>query len=245
MVFFASRANPMLSDGNATARAVRSIDWTTHVSLANLDQCVCINNPDQYRVEMYYPLDDTTQWRCLHFYYDDMRLRPGRLPKLSWTGPHIVPGSGTYAVLNGVGRVYTGNKNGESTVYLENGVSDAANLVDSSGTVNFRLRTGKMYTAGIGNESTLYRTYISKKSAGTGNYSVTHTAHREERGSVANAQNISATTTGLTSKAYNGNGQAHDILVQRVDTLVMPAINNITVDIDDISAFEKTTTGSE
>jgi len=190
---------------------------------------------------MYYPLADTTQWRCLHFYYDDMRLRQGRLPKLSWTGPHIVPGPGVYAVLNGAGRSYTGNKNAVSTVYFENGTSDAANLVDASSTVNFKMRTGKMYTAGIGNEATLRRTYISKRTAGTGNYSVTHTAHREEAGENSVTLDVSATTAGLTSREFNASGQAHDIRVQRNDALAMPPVNNVTVEITDISAFEKTT----
>jgi hypothetical protein len=242
ILFFASRGGPMITDGNATSRAVKAIDWSTHVSLANLSKCVCVNNPDKYRVEMYYPLATTTSWRCLHFYYDDMRLRQeGRMPKMSWTGPHIVPGPGTYAVLSGAGRMYTGHKNGESTLYYENGTDDAANLVDASGTINFKLRTAKMYPASIGREVTLRRTYISKKSAGTGNYSTTHTAHREESGSTSTTYDISATTAGLTSREFNASGQGHDIRIQRNDDDAMPAINNVTVELTDISGFEKTT----
>ncbi|KKK77572.1 hypothetical protein LCGC14_2852230, partial [marine sediment metagenome] len=65
LLFFASNSYPMLTDGNITSRAVRSIDWAGHVSIANLGKCVAINNVDKYRVELYYPTAVTTIWKCL------------------------------------------------------------------------------------------------------------------------------------------------------------------------------------
>jgi len=242
LLFFASTSYPMLTDGNITSRAVGSIDWPGHVSIANLNKCVAINNNDKYRIELYYPTSTTTIWKCLHFYYDEMRLGQGPLPKMTWTGPHMVPGPGTYATLNRVGRVYTGNKNAESTIYLETGTVDNANLVDATGTVNFRLKTAKLYSAGIGNETTVDRIYIHKASAGTGDYTVTVTPYRDEEqaGVQSQTQPISATVTGISSLSYNVAGAAHEVRVVRDDILAMPAINNVTVEVKNIGESEKT-----
>lgn len=246
MLFFASRSGPMLTNGKAIDRAVKGIDWPGHVSQANLSKCVAIDNPDEWRVELYYPTSNTTLWRCIHFYYDTTRIggTEGGFPEMVWTGPHIVPGPGTYAVVNGVGRVYTGSRKADGLVYHDyTGTSDAANLVDASGTVNFRLRTGQFYPTveGIGGEARLERVYIHKASAGSGNYTTAVTSHHGETGSsAAPTKDISATTTGSSSKSFNRNGRSFDVKLTRDDTLAMPAINNITVDIRDPSIREKT-----
>src|SRR3990170_3620679 len=111
ILFYASRNGPMLTDGNASDRAVLAIDWANTVDLNTLDRCVALDNPDKYRIELYYSTSDTTVWRCLHFYYDTGRatLRGG-FPEMAWTGPHRVPGPGTIAVVNGAHRVYTGSR---------------------------------------------------------------------------------------------------------------------------------------
>jgi hypothetical protein len=246
VLFFASRAGPMVTDGQAIDRAVKGIDWAKHVTRGNLDRCVVIDNPDKWRVEMYYPTDDTTLWRCLHFYYDLERLGDveAGFPEMVWTGPHIVPGPGVYTVVNGVSRVYTGSRKADGFVYREGvGTNDAANLVDTSGTINFRLRIGQFYPTeeGIGGEARLERVYIHKAGTGSGNYATTVTAHREETGTVSTpVENIAATTTGSTSVGFNRSGKSFDVKITRDDTLAMPPINNITVDIRDSGRFEKT-----
>lgn len=243
MLFFASRQGPMITDGSAVDRAVRAIDWPNTVDLANLSRCVAIDNPDKWRVELYYPTSDTTVWRCIHFYYDPTRIGSsgGGFPELVWTGPHMVPGPGTYAVVSGAHRVYTGSRTTSGSVYREDsGTEDAADLVDSSGTVNFKMRVGRIYPAGMDGETTAKRVFIHKDSAGSGTYTVTVTAQRESTGTVATSTTVNATAQDSQSTSLMLNGTGFDVRVQRNDTASMPAINTIALLVDDASALEKT-----
>lgn len=242
MCFFASRQGPMLTDGKAVDRAVRAIDWANTVDLANLDRCVAMDNPDKWRVELYVPTSDTTLWRRLDFYYDPYRITgEGGFPELVWTGPHRVPGPGVYVTVSGAHRVYTGSRTTSGTVYREDdGTEDTADLVDAGGTVNFKLRTGRIYPAGINGETTAKRVRVHKQSAGTGTYSVTVTAQRETTGTVAKTVTVDATAADSTSMGLSLNGTGFDVRVQRNDTAAMPAINTVALDVDDVSALEKT-----
>jgi hypothetical protein len=242
MLFFASRQGPMLTDGNYVDRAVRAIDWANTVDLANLDRCVAIDNPDLWRVELYYPTSDTTLWRRLDFYYDPYRITSeGGFPELVWTGPHRTPGPGIYSTVSGVHRVYTGSRTVSGSVYQEDsGYSDAANLVDGSGTINCKIRTGRFYPDGLSGEATAKRVFVHKQSAGTGTYSVTVTAQRETAGTTAKTVTVDATAADSTSLGINLNGTGFDVRAQRNDTAAMPPINTIAIEVDDMSALEKT-----
>lgn len=242
MLFFASRQGPMLTDGNSVDRAVRAIDWPNTVDLENLDRCVALDNPDMWRIELYYPTSDTTLWRCLHFYYEPYRTTAeGGFPELVWTGPHRVPGPGVYVTVDGIHRVYTGSRTTSGSVYLEDsGYEDAADLVDAAGTVNFKMRTGRIYPVGINGETTAKRVFIHKQSTGTGTFTTAVTAQRESTGTTAINVNVDAVAADSTSQGLNLNGTGFDIRVQRNDTSAMPPINVLALDVDDASALEKT-----
>src|SRR6185503_9591830 len=180
MVFFWDRNGPMITDGNVFDSAVENIDTST-VPASSLPTVTCKDNPVKYRVEVTY-LDADGDYRALHFYYDSSKITQERgFPELIWTGPHLVPGPGSYGVLAGNGVVWTGSRAADGFCYQEdNGYSDAALLVDSSGTVNFRLRTPRIYAGGdINTQSTITRIYMSKSAVGTGTYSVTLNAWNE------------------------------------------------------------------
>lgn len=243
MLFFASSAGPMLTDGNSFDQAVLNIDWTGLVPSTSLPTCVVIDNPQQYRVEMFYE-DSEGAWRALHFYYSQSEVTQERgFPELVWTGPHLVPGPGTYGILSCCGQVWTGSRAADGFVYKEDvGYSDAANLYDSSGTVPFRLRTGRFYADGINSQCTVGRGFISKADTGGGNYSVTLSSWNE--GDVGEptptTRSIDAAVLGATSDDFNRNAQSHDVRVVRDDASYMPPINNITLMVKDVGEFVKT-----
>jgi hypothetical protein len=237
MLFYASASGPMLTDGESTDRAVKHIDWPTHVPISALDKCVVMDNPDAWRIEMYFQSDasDTTIWSRLDFYYDPMRVdRDFGFPTLAWTGPHRVPGPGVFAVVSNAGRVYTGTKAATGIVYLEDsGTEDAADLIDSSGTVNWRLRTKRVHPAGTGGDSRVARGYVHKHTAGSGNYAATLTAWDEDDGSTPQSRNISATQAGTTSEAFSHRGEGFDLRLTFDGTTAMPAVNQITIIVED------------
>ena len=238
MCFYASRSGPMLTDGNAVDRAVRAIDWTNIVSLANLSTCVAYDYPDQWRVHLDFTSNGTT-WKRLHFYYDPYRIgTEAGFPEMVWTGPHLIPGPGCYATVSGAGRLYAGSKTASGVVYQEeSGTEDAADLVDASGTVNFRMGMARIYPDGIGGSGRYPSVWIHKASAGTGSYTTTLTAWKENVGSTSASHSISATTQGATSKDFNLSGMGFDVRIVRDDTAAMPAINNVTVQITDLTDF--------
>jgi hypothetical protein len=238
MCFYASRSGPMLTDANSVDRAVRAIDWTGMVSLANLSTCVVYDFPDQWRVHMDFTSDGTT-WKRLHFYYDPYRIgTEAGFPELVWTGPHLIPGPGCYATVSGEGRIYAASKTTSGAVYREeSGTEDAADLVDASGTVNCRLRIGRTYPGGIGGSGRFPNVWVHKASAGTGSYTTTMTAWKENVGSTSRTKSVSATTQGATSKDFNLSGMGFDVRIVRDDTAAMPAINNITVELQDLVSF--------
>lgn len=233
LVFLASRTGPMLTDGNSFDSAVFSIDWETLIPPSLLSTCVAIDNPDKFRVELYYnnSTTDSTSWRRLDFYYDGRRISQERgFPELAWTGPHIVPGPGTFGVKNGVGTVWAGSRAATGKVYEEeSGTSDAALLVDGSGTVNFNLQTSQVYVGGINSQATATRIFLSKHGTGTGTYSVGCHWHHEGDQVATTTHPIDATYTGATSNDFNRHFQSVDVTVARNDALSMPPINNLTI----------------
>lgn len=237
MLFYASASGPMLTDGESTDRAVKHIAWSTHVPQAALSGCVAIDNPEKWRIELFYQSDsaDATVWSVLHFYYDPARVdRDFGFPTLAWTGPHRSPGPGAFAVVSGAGRVYTGSKAATGIVYLENsGVEDAADLIDASGTIYFRARTRRVHPAGTGGDSRIGRAYIHKKSAGSGTYACALTAWDEADGETAQNRTISATQAGTTSEGFSHRGEGFDLRIVRDDALAMPAINQVTLIVED------------
>lgn len=244
MVFVASRSGPMITDGNAFDYAVGNIDWENTVPLSLLSTAVAIDNPDDYRIEFYYNDDtaDATSWRRLDFYYGNVQVTQKRgFPELIWTGPHAVPGPGTFGILNGAGTVWTGDRRANGAVYQEDvGYTDVAQLVDSSGTINFNLRTGALYADGINSQARAGRIFLSKHGTSTGNYSVTCNWHREGAQDGTTLHNISALIGGATSNDFDRGFQSVDVSIARNDTLFMPPINNLTIAIKDVGEFVKT-----
>lgn len=242
MVFFWDRSGPMITDGKVFDRAVDNID-STMVPAANLATVECHDNPYRFRVEVTY-LDSASKYRRLDFYYDSMRVTQERgFPELAWTGPHLVPGPGTYGVLNGVGVVWTGSRAGDGKVYQEDsGYSDAAQLVDSAGTVNFRMRTPRLYANGINSQATIGRIFVSKRGTSTGTYGVVLNTWNEGdvNQPVATSHPIDATVTGATSDDFTRAGQSFDMRVTRDDAVFMPPINNITLVPTSVGEYAKT-----
>lgn len=261
-MFFASLNGPMVmvnSDPHAILdRAVANIDWPNTVKTKWLGMCKAIDNPLKQRVELFFVDSDTdtTSYSALHFYYDSERLthKAGSLPELAWTGPHKVPGKGCFGVQrvsngNGRGAIYTGDARANGTVYQEDvAFSDEALLVDSSGTINFRLRTSKVYPVGLDGEARADRLHIHKSSDNTDaanpDYTVTFTAHREEDGAFTTPiQGIKAQTAGLSSMGLNTGFRGFDVRITYDGTTAMPPINNITLRYKDTEEFSKTTRG--
>jgi len=243
MVFFWDRNGPMITDGNVFDSAVENIDVAT-VPASSLSTVVCIDNPVRYRVEVTY-LDADGDYRRLDFYYDSSKITQERgFPELIWTGPHLVPGPGTYGVLSGVGTVWTGSRAADGFVYREDsGYSDAALLVDASGKVNFRLRTPRLYAGGdINTQATVTRIYVSKSEVGTGVYSVTLNSWNEGDTNEPKGvtRQVSAALVGTSSDDFNRGGQSHDVRITRDDAVFMPPINNLTLKISDVGELAKT-----
>lgn len=251
VLFVAGYDNPMLMNSDGVDKAVSHIDWQALVPTSSLSTCTVFDNPGSKRVEMHYQSDasDSTKWSALHFYYDPSRIgrQEGPFPEMVWTGPHRVPGPGVLALnsLLTTGnryQVYSGSKNADGFIYLENqGVSDAAHLIDGSGTIRFRLRTHRAYVGGPAIKSIARRVHVHKVSGGTGVYAATITAHKEEDGTIPHSRDINATVAGYSSAPLNESCRAIDVRVVRDDALAMPGINDIAVEIDDVTAFGKTT----
>src|SRR6267142_2352221 len=241
MVFLWDKSGPMITDGNAFDQAAGNMSATI-VPASSLATIECHDNPAHFRIEATY-LDANSQYRRLDFYYDSTRITQERgFPELAWTGPHLVPGPGTYGVLNGTGVVWTGSRAADGKVYQEDsGYSDAALLVDSSGTINFRLRTPRIYLDGINSQGKVSRIFISKAGTSTGTYATTLNSWHEGAGSqpVATTQIIDATITGATSNDFNRAGQSFDVRIIRDDAVYMPPINNITLKVEDIGEYVK------
>jgi hypothetical protein len=242
IVFFWDRNGPMITDGNAFDSAVANLDTDT-VPATSLSTIVCVDNPFRYRVEVTY-LDAAGAYRRLDFYYDSSKISQERgFPELVWTGPHLVPGPGTYGVLSGVGTVWTGSRAADGKVYREDvGYSDAALLVDSSGTVRFRLRTPRIYSKGVASQMEIGRIFVSKSEVGTGTYTTTLNTWSEGDTSQPHAitHQIDATTIGSTSDDYGRWGQGVDVRIVRDDAVFMPPINNITLAVTDVGEYVKT-----
>jgi len=220
---------------------VLNIDWDGTIPPASLSTTVCVDNPDRYRVELYFQASDTT-WRRLDFYYDSSRISQERgFPELVWTGPHRSPGPGTFGVLNNVGTVWTGSRLADGKAYIEDtGYVDAANLVDSSGTVNFRIRTPRFYADGINSQATARRIFVSTSTTGTGTFNTTLNAWYEGDQIVNPTRPINATLQGTQSNDFDRSGQSFDVRITRDDAVAMPPINNITVVMKDVGELVKT-----
>jgi hypothetical protein len=137
--------------------------------------------------------------------------------------------------------VWTGSRTTSGTIYKEGvGYQDAANIVDSSGTIQFRLRTKKLYMQGIASEAIVRRVFVHKAAAGTGNYSTALTNFYDGVGSRETTRNISAVELGATSNDFSIGGQVFDVRVTFDTATYMPPINNITIQVDDASELEKT-----
>jgi hypothetical protein len=245
VLFIASLQGPILIGGNAVDRAVRNIDWPTHVDRTLLSSCKAIDNPEKWRVEFYYRDDaaDSTSWACLHFYYDQARSgrEVGSLPEMMWTGPHPVPGPGCYAVANGVPVSFTAGAAVTGTVYTEDsGTVDAANLTDADGTIPFRLRTPKVYPGGIDYEARGDRLFIHKNGDGAQDYEVDFNAHRENGHTTAYPMTISGEYSGVSSNGLNASLVSFDVRIVADGITAMSPINNITVRLEDRRASLKT-----
>lgn len=244
MLFFWDKSGPMLTDGNAFDRAVDNIDVSI-IPAGSLPYMTVIDNPARFRIEVTYQ-DANSAFRRLDFYYDSTRVTQERgFPELAWTGPHLVPGPGTYGTLNGVGTVFTGSRMAATygKAYVEdNGTIDNANLVDSSGTVNFRARTGRLYVDGINSQAMVTRLFLSKSSDGTGSYTTTLNTWSEGDVSqpVATTHTIDAVLQGASSEDFGRGGQSFDVRIVRDDAAAMPPINNVTLVVEDVGKFVKT-----
>lgn len=244
VLFIASPANPILINADGVDLAVSNIDWANTVPLSLLQYCRAIDNPDLWRVELYFRTSttDATAWKVLHFYYDPDRLehKQGIFPEMAWTGPHLCPGPGVFGRVAGTGQTWTVSRKQDGFLYKEGvGTSDAANLVDGSGTINYRLTTPRIYPAGDDGQVTLRRIYLHKKTAGTGTYSVKVTTFLEEEGGEALTSTIDATVAGNTSMDLNAACKAFEIRIVRDDAAAMPEINKLTVTWDDETKFIK------
>jgi hypothetical protein len=253
VLFVASKTGPMLINSDGSDRAVSNIDWESLIPSVQLFKCTVHDNPSLFRVEMHYQSDasDESHWSALHFYYDPRRIgrQEGPFPEMAWTGPHRVPGPAVLAVNESATilsrhQTYSGSKAADGNVYLENvGTSDAANLI-GAGVVNFRMRTHRAYVGGPGGpavKGTARRLHIHKVAAGTGVYATTVTAHKEEDGTIPHSRDVDATTAGYSSAPLNENVRAIDVRIVRDDAVAMPGINDIAVEVDDVTRFGKTT----
>lgn len=246
VLFVASPAYPVLMNEDGVDLAVNNIDWPNLVPLSVLDKCHVFDNPDQWRVELYFQdnASDTTSWSALHFYYDSSRIehRTGPFPELAWTGPHKVPGPAVFGRASGQGYVWSISRSTAGTVWTEaQGTSDSANLVDGSGTINFRMRTRKMYVGeGPGTEARADRLHIYAAGGGTGNFDTYVSLHKDESGTQITRPQVDASPTGYTSLALNAGCRAIDVRIVRDDALPMPGIYDVAVEIEDMTPHAKT-----
>lgn len=246
MLFVASPAYPVLMNEDGVDLAVSNIDWPNTVPLGVLNRCHAVDNPDQWRVELYFQdsASDTTSWSVLHFYYDSGRLehKTGTFPEMVWTGPHKCPGPGVFGRASGQGYVWTISRSTAGTVWTEaQGHSDAANLIDSNGTIQFRARTRKEYVGeGPGTEARATRVHIYAQGGGTGTYDSTITLYKDESDGSSEYRQLDATPTGYTSEALNSGCRAVDVRIVRDDAVAMPGIYDISVEIEDVKPYIKT-----
>lgn len=251
VLFIAGQAGPMLVNSDGVDRAVANIDWDSLIPKFQLYKATVFDNPSMWRVEMHYQSDanDDTKWSALHFYYDPRRIgrQEGPFPEMVWTGPHRVPGPGVLAITQSSlvphqHQVYSGDAAATGNVYEEGvGTTDIAHLIDGSGTINFRLRTHRAYVGGPAVKSIARRLHMHKVSAGTGSYAATVTVHKEEEGVIPHDRSVSADTAGYSSAPLNESCRAIDVRIVRDDTEEMPGINDIAVEVDDVTGFVKTT----
>lgn len=248
VLFVGSLQGPMLCTGRFVDRAVRNIDWSGTVDLSLLSFCKAVDNPDEFCVDFFFrdDPDDATSWKLLKFYYDSDRTevsRSGPLPDMAWTGPHEVPGPGCYAVgASGPKKFTAGHAGAVGKVYLEGqGTSDAALLVDASGTINFRLRTQRPYPAGIGGEARADRLFVHSKEASDQDYDCTFTAYRENGDSTAYGNLvIDPQGSGLQSVGLNASHVSFDVRITADGVDGMAPINNISVNVEETKKGMKT-----
>lgn len=239
VLFVASLQGPILCAGKVVDRAVRNIDWENTVDLSRLLFCKAIDNPDAYRVELYFrDSADSSSWKALHFYYDGERTerREGPLPEMAWTGPHEVPGPGCYAVASAGPKKFTAGRAGiAGTVYEENiGTVDAALLVDSDGTIPFSLKTRRPYPAGIDGEVRADRLFIHCKEQSDQEYNATFTAYRENGQSKPYPNlTIQAAGPGAQSHGLNASCVSFEVTITADGVDGMAPINFIAVRIED------------
>lgn len=254
VLFVVGASGPILINSDGVDNAVANIDWAQMIPIGSLSTISVFDNQEKKRVELQYQssASSSSTWSSLHFYYDPTRIRhsEGPFPEMVWTGPHRIPGPAIMAVnpLATSGsryQVYSGSKAGDGYIYLENsGTSDAANLIDGNGTVNFRLRTARKYVGGPMAQGMASRVHIHKRTAGTGTYDATITAHKEEDGTFAHSRSIKATTAGYSSQDLNTSIRGVDVRIVRDDTADMPGINDIAIETTDETHFIKTTRNS-
>lgn len=253
VLFVASLEGPILITRGAVDRAVRNIDWASIVPLTVPlpFRWKCVDNPDKSRVEFTYQDDPNTltSWKCLHFYYDSERsvTETGPLPEMAWTGPHTVPGPSTFGFGSIQPLSWTAGNVATGFVWTENsGLVDNAQLIDTDGTIQFRLRTNRVYPGGLDSESRADRVFIHKQtSTSEQEYDVTFTGYRENGLSTAYPGGVDGTGSGLSSRALNVSHISFDVRVTADGNTGMAPINNITVRLEDKQGKSlKTTTVS-
>jgi hypothetical protein len=246
ILFVASLQGPIIISGKVVDRAVRNIDWPNTVVLSKLLFCKVFDNPSKFRVELQYrdSVTDSTSWKCLHFYYDGERTEraDGPLPEMAWTGPHPVPGPGTYGIVNYTPTTWTGSKAATGTVYTEGqGTSDAANLTDGSGTIPFRLRTRKNYPLGLDGQGRADRLFINKATGTAQDYTVTLNAHQENGQDTAYGNlTIKGDASGNSSIGLNANLVSFDVEVVADGISGMAPINSINLRLEEPALSQKT-----
>jgi hypothetical protein len=246
ILFVASLQGPILIAGKVVDLAVSNIDWPNTVVLSKLLFCKVLDNPSKFRVEFYYrdSMTDSTSWKCIHFYYDSQRMtqKSGPLPEMAWTGPHPVPGPGTFGIVNYSPTVWTGSEAATGTVYIEGqGTSDAANLTDGSGTIPFRLRTRRSYPIGLDGQGRADRVIVHQGAATAQDYTVALTAY-QEHGKVTTYDNlaIQGDAGGVGSMGVNANFVSFDVRVVADGAVGMAPINTISLRVDDEALAQKT-----
>lgn len=228
-----------VTDGVNSELWSRNLDWPNTVAREQLASAFIVNNPEKFRLELYYAQTGTpgrsytsagktagfagVPTHALYFHYDRSHIRRDGQPKI--TGPHAIPATAGCVVREGTRRRVYLNTVFETTLNTRVVKADGGTqwiINNTNTTIDLDVKTGDIYAAGVGGEAVLDTVYLHH-GAGSPTQTVTlsRVARAEGRDDHEAGYDVEVERAGLSSASALAYGAAESFTfrVTNSDTL--------------------------